>query len=163
MQILYRGTLKNWPEGASSIRDHPPTDTLEKHWGGAGFPVPPGSDAYELLKTPSHRLVRSQYCEIVWVKKEGSWRDLEICASPKVGGGSGDLLPPPSLESGGGGASAPSPPFLRPCFFQVEPIDKVKVKTLRSQCWCTTHWPLTLRLLDPLYLELTSFTLENKP
>ena len=111
-KILYRWTLKNWPEGASSMRDHPPpTHTLEKRWG-AGFPAPPGPNAYELLKTPSHRLIRSQYCGIVWVKEEGSWRDLEICASPKVGGG--DLLPPP-FPGKWGGASAPfAPPVPTP-------------------------------------------------
>ena len=51
----------------------------------------------------------SIYCGIVWVK-EGPWRDLEICASPKVGvgrrppsaplpgkwgGGKRPLIPPP--------------------------------------------------------------------
>ena len=36
------------------------------------------------------------------MKEEGSWRDLEICASPKVGGGVETSFHPPSLESGGG-------------------------------------------------------------
>ena len=85
-----------------------PPHTLEKHGGGAGSP---GPDAYELLKTP-HRLVRSQYCGIVWVKEEGSWRDLEICVSPKVGGG-GDLLPPPLPGKWGGGERPLAPLFLR--------------------------------------------------
>ena len=95
-----------WPKGASSVR--PPTHTLVKHGGeGAGSPAPPGPDAYELLKTPSHRLVRSQYCGIVWVKEEGSWWDLEICASPKAGGEETSFRPP-SLESGG--QRPPCPP-----------------------------------------------------
>ena len=111
-KLLYRWTLKNWPKGASSMRDSTPPNTHTGETLGGWVP-PPGPDAYvyELLKTPSHRLVRSQYCGIVWVKEEGSWRDLEICASPKVGKG-GDLLPPPppSLESGG----ASDPPLAPP-------------------------------------------------
>ena len=95
----------------------PPTHTLEKH-GGAGSPapwgpgpLPPwGPDTYELLKTP-HRLVRSQYCGIVWVKEEGSWRDLEICASPKVEGRKPPSAPP-FLESGGATAPPLPPLFL---------------------------------------------------
>ena len=71
-----------------------------------GEPGSPGSDAYEFLKTP-HRLVRSQYRGTVWAKEEGSWRDLEICVSPKVGEG-GEPLPLPL--PGKWGASAPSPP-----------------------------------------------------
>ena len=57
------------------------------HWKNRGEPgfLPPGSDTYEFL-TP-HQLVRSQYRGIVWAKEEGSWRDLEICVSPKVLGG----------------------------------------------------------------------------
>ena len=80
------GHWKTDPKGlpAWGVTPHTHTRTLEKHCGGwAGSP---GPDAYELLKTPSHRLVRSQYCGIVWVKEEVSWRDLEICASPKPGG-----------------------------------------------------------------------------
>ena len=92
----------------------PYTHTPEKHLGeGAGSP---GPDAYELLKAPSHRLVRSQYCGIVWVKEEGSWRDLEICASPKVcvcGGGGRDLLPPP-LPGKWGGSVPRAPPVPTP-------------------------------------------------
>ena len=90
----------------------PPPHTHWRNTGaGAGSPASPGPDAYELIKTP-HRLVRSQYCGIVWVKEEGPWRDLEICASPKVWGGGGYLLPaPPPWKVGG---SAPLPPlFLR--------------------------------------------------
>ena len=100
---------KNWPEGASSMRGHPsPT-----HWrniGGRGGWVPRalGPDAYEFLKTPSHRLGRSQYCGIVWVKEEGSWRDLEICASPKVWGAETSFRPPPAWK--GGGRASPCPP-----------------------------------------------------
>ena len=66
----------------------------------------PGPDAYELLKTPN-RLVRSQYCGIVWVKEEGSWRDLEICVSPKVGGRRPPSAPPPWKV---GGWAPPCPP-----------------------------------------------------
>ena len=89
---------------------HPPPHTHTGETLGGWVPRPPGPDAYELLKTPSHRLVRSQYCGIVWVKEEGSWRDLEICASPKVGGGAETSFRGPSLESGGG--RAPPLPLL---------------------------------------------------
>ena len=88
----------------------PPPHTLKKHWGG-WVPRPSGHDAYERLKTP-HRLVRSQYCGIVWVKEEESWRDLEICATPKVGGG-GDLLPRPPPWKVRGRAPPLPPLFLR--------------------------------------------------
>ena len=90
----------------------PPTHThaLKKHWGGGWVPRLPGPDAYELLKTPSHRLVRSQYCGIVSVKEEGPWRDLEICVSPKVGGGAETSFHPLSLESGGGECPLNFPP-----------------------------------------------------
>ena len=88
----------------------PHTHTGETR-GGLGPLSPRGPDAYELLKTP-HRLVRSQYCGIVCVKEEGSWRDLEICASPKVGGAETSFHPP-FLESGG--ATAPlAPPVPTP-------------------------------------------------
>ena len=88
------------------------THTEETLGGGGGWvPRPSGPDAYERLKTP-HRLVRSQYCGIVWVKEEESWRDLEICATPKVGGGADTSFRPPSLESEG--ASAPPCP---PCSY----------------------------------------------
>ena len=113
MQKIISLDTENWPKGASSMRGHPPTHTQTgETLGGGWVPRPPGPDAYELLKTPSHRLVRSQYCDIVWVKEEGSWRDLEICASPKVGGAETSFHPP-SLESGG--ASAPlAPPVPTP-------------------------------------------------
>ena len=65
---------------------------LEKQ-GGVWVP-PPGSDVYEFLKTP-HRLVRGQYHGIVWAKDEESWRNLEICISPKVGGRRPPSVPPP--------------------------------------------------------------------
>ena len=106
------GHWKTGPKEFPAWGATPPTHTLEKHWGGLGPrpPPPTGPDAYELLKTPCHRLVWGQNCGIVWVKEEGSWRDLEICASPKVGGAE-TSLPPPSLESGGGEASAPLPPY----------------------------------------------------
>ena len=87
-------TEKPARRGFQHERPPSPPHTGETLGGGLG-PRPPGPDAYELLKAPSHRLVRSQYCGIVWVKEEGSWRDLEICAKPKVGGGRRDLLPPP--------------------------------------------------------------------
>ena len=58
-------------------------------------------------------MVRSQYCGFVWVKEEGSWRDLEICASPKVGGGRKPPSAPPFLESGGERVSPFPPLFLR--------------------------------------------------
>ena len=87
---------------------------LEKQ-GGAWVP-PPGSDVYEFLKTP-HRLVRGQYRGIVWAKEEGSWRNLEICMSPKVGGGGGaetSFRPPPPWRMGQ--RAPPLPPlFLRLC------------------------------------------------
>ena len=87
----------------------PHTHTLKKHWGG-WVPRPSGPDAYERLKTP-HRLVRSQYCGIVWVKEEESWRDLEICATPKVGGRRPPSAPPPWKVRG---RAPPLPPlFLR--------------------------------------------------
>ena len=94
----------------------PPSTHTGETRGGAESPAPPlGPDAYELLKTP-HRLVRSQYCKILWEKEEGSWGDLAICASSKVaGGGGGDLLPPPPLKVGGG-ASAPSLPVPTPIY-----------------------------------------------
>ena len=87
---------------------HPP------HWRnteGAGFPAPtPCFDAYGFLKTLSHRLVRSQYCGIVWAKEEGFWGDLEICVA---GGAETPFRTPPWKR---GGASAPLPPlFLRLC------------------------------------------------
>ena len=101
--------MKNWPEGASSMAPPPP---LEKHWGGGLSPppppTPPGFDAYEFLKTPSHRLVRSQYCGIVWAKEEGSWRDLEICVSPKVEGADTPFRPLPG-KWGAGAPLAPPP------------------------------------------------------
>ena len=114
------GHWKTGPiEGASSMRGHPlpsphtHTEELE-HWGG-WVPRPSGPDAYERLKTP-HRLVRSQYCGIVWVKEEESWRDLEICATPKVGGGR-RLPSAPPLPGKWGGERPPCPPplFLRLC------------------------------------------------
>ena len=77
------------------MRGHRPPHIWGNTGGGGGLAspaAPPGPDAYELLKTPSHRLVRSQYCGIMWVKEGRCWRDLEICASLKVGGGGGDLL-----------------------------------------------------------------------
>ena len=88
---------------------------LEKQ-GRTGSPRSPlpDSDAYEFLKTPSHRLVRGQYRGIVWAKEEGSWRDLETCVSPKVGGGDLLLLPFP----GKWGASAP-PPLVPPLFLRL--------------------------------------------
>ena len=50
----------------------------------------------------------------MWAKEEGSWRDLEICVSPKVCvWGDGDSLLSPSLESRGAGAPLPPPLFLR--------------------------------------------------
>ena len=96
------------------MRGHPPpqhTHTGETlGGGGAGSPAHSGPDAYELLKTPSHRLVRSQYCGIVWVKEEGSWRDFEICARPKVGGGRiPPSAPPPGKWGGTSGLLAPPP------------------------------------------------------
>ena len=108
--VLYRWTLKNWPEGASSMRS-PHTHTGET-LGEGGWVPPPGPDAYELLKTP-HRLVRSQYCGIVWVKEEGPWRDLEICASPTVGGGRPPSAPFPRKWGG----ERPPPP---PCSYAYE-------------------------------------------
>ena len=91
----------------------PPHTHTAETWGRWVPRLPPGPDAYELFKTP-HRLVRSKYCGIVWVKEEGSWRDLEICVSPRVGGGAETSFRSSSLESGGGGASTPlPPPFLR--------------------------------------------------
>ena len=87
--------------------DGPPPPPHHTHTGetrgGAGFP--PGSDGYELSKTP-HRLVRSQYCGIVWVQEEGSWRHLEICASPKVGG----RRPPSAAPPWKVGGAPPCPP-----------------------------------------------------
>ena len=95
------------------MRGHPlPPHT---HWintgGGGWVPRPSGPDAYERLKTP-HRLVRSQYCGIVWVKEEESWRDLEICVTPKVGGAETSFRPP-SLESEG----VEHPPCPPPCSY----------------------------------------------
>ena len=78
----------------------------------------PGSDVYEFLKTP-HRLVRGQYRGIVWVKEEGSWRNLEICMSPKVGGQRPPSAPPPSLESGGGERPPLPPPVPTPMIFNL--------------------------------------------
>ena len=46
------------------------------------------------------------------MKEEGPWRDLEIRASPKVGGGAETSFCPPSLESRG--ASVPLAP---PCSY----------------------------------------------
>ena len=43
------------------------------------------------------------------MKEEESWRDLEMCVSPKVGGG-GRAPSAPSLESGG--VSTPLPPLF---------------------------------------------------
>ena len=72
MQNIISLDTENWPEGASSMRGHPPTHThTGATRGGRGPSPPPGPDAYKLLKTP-HRLVRSQYCGIVWVKEEES-------------------------------------------------------------------------------------------
>ena len=103
--MLYRWTLKNWPEGASSMRGHPPTHTGETRGGGLGLPPPPGPDAYELLKTPSHRLVIGvSTVELCRWKK----RDLDICGSSKTGKARPPFAPP-SLESGGG-EPAPCPP-----------------------------------------------------
>ena len=103
----------------------PGSSPLEKQGGGWVPPdFLPGSNAYEFLKTPSHRLVRSQYRGIVWAKEEGSWRDLDICVSPKVEVGGGGLLLPLSLESGGGGKGVLAPPrgsypYDRPGYFHV--------------------------------------------
>ena len=73
----------------------------------------PCSDVYEFLKTP-HRLVRGQYRGIVWVKEEGSWRNLEICMSPKVGGGQRPPSAPPPWRVGG--QAPPCPPVPTPMF-----------------------------------------------
>ena len=73
----------------------PPHTHTGETLGGGWVPRAPGPDTYEIIKTPSHRLVRSQYCGTVWVKEEGSWWDLEICASPKVGGWRPPSTPPP--------------------------------------------------------------------
>ena len=100
------------------MRD-PPKHTHCRNTGGVWVPCPrPGPDAYELLKTPYHRLVRSPYCGIVLVKEEGSWRDLEICASPKVEGRRPPSAPP-SLESGGASAPlAPPVPTTMQCIYR---------------------------------------------
>ena len=89
----------------------PPLPTRWRNTGG-GLGSPPSPNAYELFKTPSHILVRSQYCGIVWMKEERCWRELEMCASPKVGAGAEISFGPSSWK--GGGASTPLLPlFLR--------------------------------------------------
>ena len=112
------GHWKTGPKGLPAWGATPhPSHTHWRKMGGAGSPAPPppGPDAYELLKTP-HRLVRSQYCGIVWVKEEGSWRDLDICASPKVGGQKPPSAPPAWKVGGGRAPPCPRPPlFLRLC------------------------------------------------
>ena len=127
----------------------PHTHTLEKHGGGGWGPR--GPDAYELLKTPSYRLVRSQYCGIVWVKEEGSWRDLEICASPKVGGGRRRLPPPPWKV--GGGERPPCPPLPVPT-----PMSII-LKVLNIQ-WRFCHIATTrgVPLSSPLPLPLEQWS-----
>ena len=70
-------------------------------------PAPPRFRRLWILKTPSHRLIRSQYRGIVWAKEEGSWRDLEIYVSPKVEG----WRPPSSAPLESGGVSAPLAPL----------------------------------------------------
>ena len=89
-----------------------PPPPLEKQ--GEAWVPPPGSDVYECLKTP-HRLVRGQYRGSMWAKEEGSWWNLEICMSPKVGGGSRDplLVPPPPWRMRG--REPPCPPGSYAC------------------------------------------------
>ena len=110
-KILYRWTLKNWPEGASSMRGHPPyTHTLEKH-GGAGDPAPPGSRRLWTSQNTSQIGQESVLWNCVGKRKgilAGSW---DMC-EPKSGG-SGNLLPPP-LPGKWGGERPPCPP---PCSY----------------------------------------------
>ena len=117
------------PAGGATLPPPPHT-----HWRNTGALGPPGPNAYELFKTP-HRLVRSQYCGIVWVKEEGSWRDLEICVSPRVGGGR-DLLPLPLLGKWGG---EHPPPISTPMSSSALSFLSQLVKQL---CKLKHHWHL---------------------
>ena len=108
-----------------------PPPTGEALGGGLSDP-----DAYELIKTPSHRLVRSQYCGIVWVKEKGSWRDLEICASPKVCGGGG-RRPPSAPLPGKCGGEHPLAPLVPTPMPEIERRLSRGVKNVMR--WCNQN------------------------
>ena len=64
------------------------------HWRNTGGWAAPVPTPMNFTKYLTDSLGVDQYRGIVWVKEEGSWRDLEMCVSPK-GGQKPPSIPPP--------------------------------------------------------------------
>ena len=113
-KILYRWTLKNWPEGASSMRGHPPplhTHTLEKH-GGEGTQAPPRVPTpmnFSKHVTDWSGVSTVELCG--WKKRDLSGI-LRYVRAQKWGGGE-TFRPPLPGKWGGERPPCLPPPFLR--------------------------------------------------
>ena len=125
--VISLHTEKPAQRGFQHMRGHLPT-----HWRNTGGGVP-RPDACELLKTPSHRLVRSQYCGMGERRRilAGSW---DMCEA--VSGGGGNLLPPPRNVGWGRRPLALPPPVpTRKYFLWFILSSRFRL----SSCLCLLH------------------------
>ena len=111
-KILYHWTLKNWPKGASSMRDHPPQHTHWRNAGGLGSPPHPVPTPMNFSKHLLTDWLGVSTVELCGWKKTDLGGILRYVRAQKWGAETS--FHPPSLESGGGGRVPPLLPlFLR--------------------------------------------------